>query len=532
MSGRAFPLRCWRDLGITGKVCFVLGVFLVLVLLTGIVLYVALTAGTTQRVAMAQVSQWAAIIFVAVVAVGLVAGALLIWLFHVSVTRNADRLVEAASRLKASELDKDLTMAGRDELGRLALTFDGISERLQARAHELGRQGELLQTIFDHIPVVVDMYDGDGRLQLANPEWERTFGWAVEESLGEPMLEKFYPDPDERAAALKAIMAAEPGWREFQQVTRCGREIDMLWADIRLSDGSVVGIGQDITERKQHEQSMYAYSELLESMVSERTQELENAQERLVRQEKLAALGQLAGGVSHELRNPLGVISNAVYLLRMMLTEGAEDALGEYLEIIEVEVARAEKIVTDLLEFGRIRAADRHATAVDSLIAMALDAYGALDDVDVQTDIPADIPPVWVDSYQIQQVLGNLILNACQAMPSGGRLFIAACRETGADGLERVHVRVRDTGCGIAAQSLPRLFEPLFTTKPRGIGLGLAISRNLVEANGGRLEIESVEGQGTTAILTLPVLLDSSHGEVWEEQVADLRNDLSCSLTC
>ena len=524
MLGRLFSLRGWRDAGITGRFCLALGVLLCAVLLTGAVLCAALSAGSTPLVALARVNEWAMLVLSAVAVVGLASAALLARLLHVSVTRDIVQLAEAAGKLQTDDLDAGAEIAACNDLGRLAQTFAGIAERLQIRIRELERQQELLQTIFDNIPVVIDRYDEDGRLRMANPEWERTFGWTVRGALGRRMLEKFYPNPLDLRAVRAAIAAADPGWNEFRQTTRAGREIDMLWANIRLSDGSVIGIGQDVTERKEHEQAMVAYSELLESMVSERTQELESAQERLVRQEQLAALGQLAGGVSHELRNPLGVISNAVCLLRMMLTADTEKTLGEYLEIIETEVGRAEKIVTDLLEFGRVRVADRHAVAVDSLVALALDAYGTAENVEVQTAVPSDLPLVRVDAFQIQQVLGNLVQNACQAMPSGGRLTISADYQEGADGTGHVQLRVEDTGCGIPAQNLPRLFEPLFTTKPHGVGLGLAISRNLIEANGGRLTIESVEGEGTTAILTLPSAHNMRCGEQGSNHEVDMED--------
>ena len=524
MSGRAIPARSWRDLSSTGRFCVAFGVLLVLMLVVGFLLYVLLSAGRAEAVAPAEVDSWVAITLAGIVATGLVGGALLVWLLRPVIRHDTERLFEAVSRLEAGTMDGCAESARHTDIAGLAQTVDAIAEHLQTRIRELERQQELLQTIFDNIPVVVDMYDERGRLCMANPEWERTFGWTVRESLGKRMLEEFYPNPKDLRAAADSITAADPGWNEFRQTTRSGREVDMLWADIRLSDGSIIGIGQDITERKQHEQALYAYSELLESMVSERTQELETAQERLVRQEKLAALGQLAGGVSHELRNPLGVISNAVYLLRMMLTEGAEKTLGEYLEIIEAEVARAEKIVNDLLEFGRVRVADRQAIAVHSLVGMTLDAYGVPDNVQVRTEISDDLPSVLVDSYQIQQVLGNLILNACQAMPKGGEVSISATYEPSADGAGRVRMCVHDTGGGISVKNMPRLFEPLFTTKPRGVGLGLAISRNLVEANGGRLAIESVEGQGTTAAMTLPISHEQSHDEYSGSRAADMED--------
>lgn len=251
--------------------------------------------------------------------------------------------------------------------------------------------------------------------------------------------------------------------------------------------------------RKRTEEALREYSERLEEMVEERTRELREAQEQLIRREKLAILGQLAGGVGHELRNPLGVISNAVYFLQMTLS-GADETTREYLGIISSEVRNAEKIVSDLLGFSRIRAAEKEEIAVSDLIARTLERQPPPENVAVATVIDADVPPVFVDSQQIVQVLINLVTNAYQAMPEGGRLTIGA-QVRG----DRVALAVTDTGCGIPQENMGRLFEPLFTTRARGIGLGLVTSKNLVEANGGSIEVQSEVGKGSTFTIVLPI---------------------------
>ena len=145
-------------------------------------------------------------------------------------------------------------------------------------------------------------------------------------------------------------------------------------------------------ERKRAEEALKEYSERLEEMVEERTQELREAQEQLVRREKLAVLGQLAGGVGHELRNPLGVISNAIYFLQMVLSE-TDETTREYLGIISSEVRDAEKIVSDLLDFSRTRLPEREEVAVSDLVAQVLERRPAPEGVDVITEIGPDLPP-------------------------------------------------------------------------------------------------------------------------------------------
>ena len=259
-------------------------------------------------------------------------------------------------------------------------------------------------------------------------------------------------------------------------------------------------------KRRQAEEELRKYRDHLEEMVEERTRELKEAQEELVRKEKLATLGQLAGGVGHELRNPLAVISNAVYFLQATLPE-ADETTRKYLDMIGSEVRGASKIISDLLDYSRTKPSEREEMAATELVARALDRYPPPEGVKVNTQIFPDLPSAFVDPGQIGQVLNNLISNAYQAMPEGGKLTISAGLAEGEPVGSRqsaVRISVSDTGTGISKENISKVFEPLFSTRTRGIGLGLAVSRNLVEANGGSIIVQSQEGKGSTFTLTLP----------------------------
>ena len=244
----------------------------------------------------------------------------------------------------------------------------------------------------------------------------------------------------------------------------------------------------------------------LEARVTARTSELETAlgelheaQETLVRKEKLAMLGVLAGGVGHELRNPLGVMTNAVYYLGAVL-KGAPAEVKEYLGILGTQIALAEKIVGDLLDFARIKAPEFEIVSVRQLVDEQLARAGSLDGVTVKHDFPANLPQIRVDRVQIGQVVLNLITNALQSMNGDATLTFRG--RFAADGF--VQLDVIDNGTGMTPAQLERLFEPLFTTKTRGIGLGLAVSRRLAQANGGAISVESTSGEGTTMSISLP----------------------------
>jgi len=246
----------------------------------------------------------------------------------------------------------------------------------------------------------------------------------------------------------------------------------------------------------------------LENRVEARTRELRKAQEQLIQQERVSVLGQLAGGVAHELRNPLGVISNAVYFLKLILPDASEK-VHEYLDILTEESQTASKLAADLLNYSNIQTGDRYPVATLELVGQTLDHHPAPAGVTVQLDIPPDLPPAYVDTRQIVQVLDNLVLNAYQAMLSpagmisGGKLTISARRKG-----DMLAIAIQDTGEGIQPENFSRLFEPLFTTKPKGIGLGLAVSKKLIEANGGKIELESEPGRGSTFMVYLPIKVE------------------------
>jgi len=237
----------------------------------------------------------------------------------------------------------------------------------------------------------------------------------------------------------------------------------------------------------------------LEARVEERTRELKEAQERLIRAEKLAAIGQLGASVGHELRNPLGVIKNSIYYLNMKLRD-ADEKIRKHLKIMEGEIARSNKIINDLLSFARAKAPDFKKVHINALVAGALSRTPVPENVVVVTELGEGLPPLMADRDQIEQVFINMISNAVQAMSNGGKLEIASKAGGGF-----IVTEFKDNGCGIQAENLEKIFEPLFTTKAKGIGMGLAVSRKIVEAHNGSIEVESEVGVGTTFTVRLPL---------------------------
>ena len=250
------------------------------------------------------------------------------------------------------------------------------------------------------------------------------------------------------------------------------------------------------------EQSLRGYYEQLENEVENRTKDLESVQEKLIRSERLAAVGELASGVGHELRNPLNVIRNCAYLLNMYLTEKEDEEALNTLQVVDKQIDVANKIVTDLLDFTRIKPPSKHKTDLNELVNESLSWVTVPEKIEVKTNLNGNSQQVKIDAEQINRVFTNIISNAVQAMNGKGELSI----NTGMDG-NFAWVRFKDNGCGIPEENTEKIFEPLFTTKPKGIGLGLAISKRLVEQNGGKIEVSSQKDKGTAFIVKLPLVL-------------------------
>lgn len=256
--------------------------------------------------------------------------------------------------------------------------------------------------------------------------------------------------------------------------------------------------------------------EILGQSFNRMTESLREAQEELLHREKLAMLGQLAGGMGNELRNPLGVMNNAVFFLKDTLT-GADETVREYLEIITSEIRNSNHIITDFIDFFHTHPPRPKSIQISVLMSECLKKCAVPDNVAVTTDLPESLPPLKVDPVQAMQVFQNLIVNAVQAMPNGGALLVAARLEgsglvpdqagypQGVPLQDLLAISVTDTGEGISPENMDKIFQPLFSTKSRGIGLGLPITKNLVEINGGRIEVASELGIGTTFKLLLPL---------------------------
>jgi len=345
---------------------------------------------------------------------------------------------------------------------------------------------EFLAGVIDHIAHPVFVKDRDFRFVLLNRALCDMVGHSREQMLGKTDYDFFTKEEAdhfrhkdiEMFTSGSTVDISEEPLTTAQGDVRTLATIKVPQRDDAGEVTHLVGIIKDITEIKRAEETLRTANEQLELRVAQRTAALEAAQRELLRTERLAVLGQLAGGLAHQLRNPLGAIQNATALL----AKGALNHVqaGARMVIIE-EVSRADQTIGTLLDYARIQAPSRQQVDLASLVADVVTNEAVPSNIEVQVDPVAGID-AQIDTVQVRTALQNIVRNAIESMPHGGKLSVVICQESG-----RTDIVVTDTGQGVPEHARESLFEPLVTTKPLGIGLGLSIARTLVENHNGTI---------------------------------------------
>jgi PAS domain S-box-containing protein len=377
-------------------------------------------------------------------------------------------------------------------------------------------EADFLAQVIESVAHPIFVKDSDLRFVLLNSAFEQMVARTRSEMFGRTDHDFF---PKQEADFFRKIDAQvfEQGRTvviDAEQITDgSGNRHILATTKVPLVDASgrvthLIGIISDITQVKAAQAVLQQANEDLERRVEERTRALEQAQEDLVRKERLAVLGRLAGGVAHQIRNPLGVIKNAAYVLERWIrtapgSEGAGDA-SHAVEIIHDEVERANQIIKGLMEYARVRAPLRTPQNVEELVRVVLSRISVGPGITVRLAVTG-APQVVVDRDQVCAALENVVRNACDAMVHGGILTVDASVAPAAPGRGAgVYLGIEDTGPGIDPELQDRLFEPLLTTKAMGLGLGLVTARTLIEGQGGTIVCERSSGRGARFLLFLP----------------------------
>lgn len=366
---------------------------------------------------------------------------------------------------------------------QVAVIFTDVTERKKAE-EELRDSEMLYRTLFentdDGFVIVQPIFDINGNsddyvnLQI-NKAWEYQTGLKAANFEGKSIRE--------------AMPNVEPFWpKTYADVVRTGKskrfenynQASSRWYDVYAfpyKKGQVGVLFRDITEKK-------------------------NLEKQLHEKERFAAIGQTAGMVGHDIRNPLQAMIGDVFLIKDELARTeckANQGITESLDGIEKNIEYINKIVLDLQDYARPIQPELQCTYLDELIAEVFEAVIIPDNIEISIDVE-DKLRLPIDQTLLKRILSNLVLNAVQAMPKGGKLCFSACQ------YERtVLIIIEDTGIGIPEEIKPNLFKPLFTTKSKGQGLGLAVVKRLIEALNGTISFESIENKGTTFVVELPI---------------------------
>ena len=433
-------------------------------------------------------------------------------------------LTNAANALRSGELSRRVPADVRDEIGQLATAFNEMAAELQ-RSHEdleqlveertaglrqaEARLGDVVETASDAIIST----DGGLRIILFNRAAERILGCPASQAIGKPVA-NFIAEQDCRPA--------EPGARQAEgtlsrigsgaEITARRADGQSFPAEISVSktqaDGKTIRtiILRDITERKRAEYELARLNEELEQRVEERTEELRATQAELLQKERLATLGQLTATVSHEIRNPLGAMRTSLYLVEQKLT-GRDDSIDRAIKRMKRSITRCDRIIDELLDFSRVRGIQVENTEIDIWLSRLLDEQNPADGVSIAFAPGCPQTSIELDRERLRRAIINVVENAAQAIAENrtegeaqSGLITVATRPAG----EFIEISIVDNGPGIPEDILSRIFEPLFSTRNFGVGLGLSVVKQVVEQHGGDVSVEREPGRGARFVFRLP----------------------------
>ena len=367
----------------------------------------------------------------------------------------------------------------------VGVLFEDITPRRQAE--ELLRTSEeQFRTLCDFAPIGIFKADCLGNNTYSNPQWEEISGLSAEESLGQGWNRVIHPD--DRIKTVSAWREAAESGRTLELETRYlipqGKTVwvRVLASPIKAPDGKItgfVGTVEDVTE-------------------------LRRAREEMLKSQKLESLGVLAGGIAHDFNNILMAIFGNISLARLQMHD--PELLAERLAEAEKAAFRAKGLTRQLITFARGGEPVKRIFELKGVLQEAAGFATRGSTASVTFSLADDLLLVAADEGQLSQVFHNLVINAVQAMPDGGTVTVRAENFSSPTGKRFVKVSVADTGVGISEQHLQRIFDPYFTTKQQGSGLGLATCHSIVRKHGGIITVDSTLGKGSTLTISLPAV--------------------------
>lgn len=365
------------------------------------------------------------------------------------------------------------------------------------------------RAIYENAPFMINSFDAQGKISLWNRACEEQTGYTIAEVNAAPdPFALFYPREEERVRAQKTVALKDGKFREFEVTRKDQRLVYQMWANFDLPDGSVISVGYDVTEMRETREKLRQMNHNLEEKVAERSRELDEQRAKLYFASKYVALGEMAGGVAHEINNPLAIISGYTSQLAEMIRQEEPDrrVFREMLGSISAAVERISKIIAGLRNIARDGRRDplvvcSLATVVTDALTLCRERFASAG-VELTVTFELRDPLVKARPVELGQVLLNLLNNAFDAVEALPERWVKLrIHEEG----PYVCISVIDSGNGVPEQLASKLFQPFFTTKPvgKGMGLGLSISRGILSAHGGTLTV-GLDGGHTCFTAKLP----------------------------
>jgi PAS domain S-box-containing protein len=433
---------------------------------------------------------------------------------HWAIVRRIRQLTASSERAAEGDFSSHVSMPGRDELAQLGRSFNTMLDQRAAVEESLRESESRTRAIVELAAEAIITINDHGAIQAFNQAAELTFGYSAEEAIG-ANIRMLMPEPhggnhddylkNYRDTGVKKRI----GIPQQLDGRRKNGEVFPLIASISESDANgeplFTGIMLDITERVRAEKKLAEYRDDLERLVKERTKELEEAQRELLASAHLSTLGQLTATVSHELRNPLGTIRGSFYTINELVKDSGID-IKRPLERVERNITRCTNIIEELLDYTRTTQVQLSTTKIDDFLqeTVADLCYSTAHAVTLELDCGES---VLIDRERFRRCLINVLNNAWDAVSEREEVPIPDHSVTLSTSKKnsRCTISVTDTGRGISSEVLEKIFEPLFSTKSFGVGLGLPIVQQIMEQHGGGIDIESEVGRCTRVALWLPL---------------------------
>lgn len=415
------------------------------------------------------------------------------------------RLRQTTSKLAAGQLvypEKE-DLRRRDEVGSMARSLSQVTDSLreskdnlrtyalslEKRINEgtlrLKESEQKYRMLFKYAGTAFTLIDRNETLTMVNKQFEHLSGFAREDLEGLKKFTDFFTPPDRDR--LKSVLEySQDSFSEHKP-----RNFECTFLD---REGSKKDVNLVLNPILNSTNTLASLADVTE---------IRDLQKRLSRTEHLAAIGELAAAIAHEIRNPLGAINTSVEVLQNGLD--LEEENRELMEIICEETKRLDSIISDFLQFARLNKSQLKKVNINRLLSETLVLFkGTLQNsIHKKIDLEDGLPEIAADPNQLKQVIINIVVNALEAMPSGGELYIGTKSIHNQSKLD-IHIIIKDSGEGMDPTHIPKIFQPFFSTKEKGIGMGLAICDRIIQNHGGEIIVNTDPGAGTTFTLVLP----------------------------